>query len=193
MADAPSIKATGFQSAADDVARLLSEGRLSRADFEARLPAGDRAYLEKQLAASSWVPIATYVRVAAILAELEGRGDARAYFRARGYRAAERLHKAGVYRQFEASVETWGKRAGSIATTMSAVLYNFTRWTFEARPDRGGFEIRIDEAREFPDSLRFVGEGFIEYISRHQSAGKKVEVSSERTAPDRIVYTIDVE
>jgi hypothetical protein len=138
------------------------------------------------------VPIATYVRVAAILAELEGRGDARAYFRARGYRAAERLHKAGVYRQFEASVETWGKRAGSIATTMSAVLYNFTRWTFEARPDRGGFEIRIDEAREFPDSLRFVGEGFIEYISRHQSAGKKVEVSSERTAPDRIVYTIDV-
>jgi hypothetical protein len=193
MAEAPSIKATGFQSAADDIARLVSEGRLSSADLEARLPAGDRAYLGKQLAASSWVPIETYVRVAAILVELEGRGDAHAYFRARGHRAAERLHKAGVYRQFDASVETWGKRAGSIATTMSSVLYNFTRWTFEAMPDRGGFEIRIDGAREFPDALRFVGEGFIEYISRHQSGKKKVEVASERTSPDRIVYTIVVE
>jgi len=192
MADVPSIKATGFQSAADDITRLLSEGRLPRAVYEARLPAGDRSYLEKQLAASSWVPIATYVRVAAILAELEGGGDPRGYFKARGRRAAERLHKAGVYRQFEASVETWGKRAGSIATTMSAVLYNFTRWTFEARPERGGFEIRIDEARDFPDALRFVGEGFIEYVSTHQSGSRKVEVTSERTAPDRIVYTIDV-
>jgi len=193
MADVPSIKAMGFQSAADDIARLLSEGRLSRADFEARLPAGDRGYLEKQLAASGWVPIATYVRVAAILAELEGRGDAHAYFRARGYRAAERLHKAGVYRQFDASVETWGKRAGSIATTMSSVLYNFTKWSFEALPDRGGFEIRIDGAREFPDALRYVGEGFIEYVSMHQSGKKKVEVTSERTSPDRIVYTVQVQ
>jgi len=193
MADVPSIKATGFQSAADDIARLVSAGRLSRADLEARLPEGDRAYLSKQLAASSWVPIATYVRVAAILVELEGKGDAPGYFRARGRRAAERLHKAGVYRQFDASVETWGKRAGSIATTMSSVLYNFTRWTFEAMPGRGGFEIRIDGAREFPDALRFVGEGFIEYISRHQSGRKKVEVSSERASPDRIVYSVQVD
>jgi hypothetical protein len=181
-ADVPSIKATASNPPAA-TSRLLSEGRLSRADFEARLPAGDRAYLEKKLAASSWVPIATYVRVAAILAELEGRGDARAYFRARGYRAAERLHKAGVYRQFEASVETWGKRAGSIATTMSAVLYNFTRWTFEARPERGGFEIRIDGARELPDSLRFVGEGFIEYISRHQSAARRSRCRASAPRP----------
>ena len=193
MAEVPSIKATGFQSAADDIARLVSEGRLSRADLEARLPAGDHAFLDKQLAASSWVPIATYVRVAAILVELEAKGDAAGYFRARGRRAAERLHKAGVYRQFDASVETWGKRAGSIATTMGAVLYNFTRWTFAAMPDRGGFEIRIDGAREFPDALRFVGEGFIEYISRRQSGKKKVEVSSERTSPDRIVYSVQVE
>lgn len=192
MPDAPSIKATGFQSASDDLARLVSEGRLSRADLERRLPAGDLAYLDRQLAASSWVPIATYVRVAAILVELEGRGDFAGYFRARGSRAAERLHKAGVYRQFDASVETWGKRAGSIATTMSSVLYNFTRWTFEALGERGGFAIRIDEARELPDALRYVGEGFIEYISRHLSSGRKVEVSSQRTSPDRIVYTVQV-
>ena len=194
MADQPSIKATGFQGAADDLARLVARQGISRAELAARLDPSDFAYLDKQLAASSWVPIATYVRVAEILVELEGRGDAPAYFRARGRKAAERLHKAGVYKQFDASVETWGKRAGAISTTMGAVLYNFTKWSFEALPERGGFQIRIDGARAFPDVLRWVGEGFIEYTSRHQSANKKlkIEVSSARPAPDRIVYTVQV-
>ena len=192
MADVPSIKALGFQGAADDLARLVAQGRIARVDLEKRLQPGDVAFLDKTLAASSWVPVATYVRVAEVLIELEGRGDARAYFRTRGFRAAERLHKAGVYKQFDASRETWGKRAGSIATTMSSVLYNFTKWSFEALPDRGGFEIRIDGAREFPDCLRWVGEGFIEYTSRHQSGKKKVEVDSARPSPDRIVYTVQV-
>jgi len=192
MADAPSIKATGFQGAADDLARLVAEGRISGAELAKRLQPPDVAYLDKQLAASSWVPIATYVRVAAVLVELEGRGDAQAYFRARGRKAAERLHKAGVYKQFDASVDTWGKRAGAIATTMGAVLYNFTKWSFEALPDRGGFEIRIDGAREFPDVLRWVGEGFIEYTSRHQSGKRKIQVTSARPSPDRVVYTVQV-
>ena len=192
MADVPSIKATGFQGAADDLRSLVAQGRISRSSLEARLPRGDFAFLDKTLAASSWVPVATYVRIAEILVELEGSGDAASYFRARGRKAAERLHKAGVYKQFDASRDTWGKRAGAIATTMGAVLYNFTKWSFEALPDRGGFEIRIDGAREFPDVLRWVGEGFIEYTSRHQSGKKKIEIASARPSPDRIVYTVQV-
>jgi hypothetical protein len=193
VASVPSIKATGFQSAADDLARLVATGRLSRAELEARVPKSDFAYLDKSLAASSWVPIETYVRVCDILAELEGGGDPRAYFRARGRRAGERLHRAGLYRQFDASVETWGKRAGSIATTMSGVLYNFTRWTFATKEGRRPFEITVDDALHFPESLRFVGEGFIEYTSRHMSEGREVHVTSERVTPDRIVYTVQVE
>jgi hypothetical protein len=189
----PSIKATGFQSAADDLAQLVATGRVSRAELEARLPRGDFAYLDKALAASSWVPIDTYVRVGAILVELEGASEPQAYFRARGLRAAARLHKAGLYRQFEASVEAWGKRAGTLATTIAAVLYNFTRWSFEARPDRQGFEIAVDDAREFPEYLRFVGEGMIEYMSQHLSPGRKPRVSSKRVAPDRIVYVVQVD
>jgi hypothetical protein len=148
--------------------------------------------LDRTLAASSWVPIETYVRISEILVEIEGGGDPRAYFNARGRRAAERLHRAGLYGQFDASVETWGKRAGSIATTMTAVLYNFTRWRFEVKDGRHPFQITVDEASAFPDSLRFVGEGFVEYISRHFSAGREVFVFSERVTPDRIVYTIEV-
>jgi hypothetical protein len=193
VASAPSIKATGFQSAADDLARLVAAGRVSRAELEARLPKEDFAYLDRTLAASSWVPIATYARVCDLLLELEGGSDARAYFRARGRRAGERLHRAGLYKQFDASVETWGKRAGMIATTMSGVLYNFTRWTFATKEGRRPFEITVDDAREFPEYLRFVSEGFIEYVSRHMSEGRGVHVSSERVTPDRIVITVQVE
>jgi hypothetical protein len=189
----PSIKATGFQSAADDLARLVEAGRLSRAALEARLPVGDFTYLDKSLAASSWVPIETYERIAAILVELEGNGDFASYFRGRGRRAAARLHKAGLYRQFDASLETWGKRAGKVATTMTAVLYNFTRWTFEVKEGERAFQISVEDALEFPDSLRFVGEGFIEYVSRHFSPERTVSLTSERVAPDRILYTIHVE
>ena len=193
VARVPSIKATGFQSAADDLARLVADGRLSRADLEARLQSSDFPYLDKALAASSWVPIETYVRVGAILVEIEGGGDPRAYFRARGLRAGERLHKAGIYKQFDASVDAWGKRAGTLATTISAVLYNFTRWSFEARKDRQGFEITVEDALELPDYLRFVGEGLIEYMSRQMSPGRKPRVSSERVTPDKIVYVVKVE
>ena len=193
MANVPSIKATGFQGAADDLARLVDAGRLSQAELEKRLEKRDMPYLGKPLAASSWVPIDTYVRVGNILGELEARGDVPGYFRARGRRAAERLHKAGLYKQFEATAENWGKRAGKIATTLSSVLYNFTRWTFETKEGRHPFQIVIDDAREFPELLRFVGEGFIEYTSRNQSGGREVRVTSARVTPDRIVYTVEID
>lgn len=193
MASGPSIKATGFQSAADDVANLVASGRISQAELEARLPRSDFAYLGKALAASSWVPIEVYVRACDILFELEGGGNAHTYFRGRGRRAGERLHRAGLYKQFDASVETWGKRAGRIATTMTGVLYNFTRWTFESKSGKQPFSITVEDALHFPESLRFVGEGFIEYTSRHMSEGRTVHVTSERVAPDRIVYTVEVE
>jgi hypothetical protein len=138
------------------------------------------------------VPIETYVRVGQILLQVEGEGDARAYFRRRGLLAGERLHRVGLYRQFNTSVETWGKRAGTIATTMSGVLYNFTRWTFATKEGRHPFEITVEDATHFPEALRFVGEGFIEYVSRHMSEGRDVHVSSERVTPDRVVYTVSV-
>jgi hypothetical protein len=193
VAGVPSIKATGFQGAADDLGQLLASGRVTREQLEKRLDQRDFAYLGKALAASSWVPIDTYVRVSNILGEVEGGGDVPGYFRARGRRAAERLHKAGLYKQFDASSETWGKRAGKIATTLSSVLYNFTRWTFETKEGRHPFQIVIDDAREFPESLRFVGEGFIAYTSLNQSGGRDVRVTSERVTPDRIVYTVEVD
>jgi hypothetical protein len=184
---APSIKATGFQSAADDLVRLVDAGRISRAEVEARLRSEDLRYLDKQLAATTWVPIDVYARVVGILVEVEANGPAELYLHGRGVRAGQRLHKAGLYRQFEASAETWGNRVGKIATTMAAVLYNFTRWSFEVGAGRGVFQIVVDEAREFPEVARFTTQGFIEYASRTVSGGNEI-VRSERPSPDRIVY-----
>ena len=184
---APSIKATGFQSAADYLVRLVDAGRISRAEVEARLRSEDLRYLDKQLAATTWVPIDVYARVVGILIEVEANGPAELYLHGRGVRAGQRLHKAGLYRQFEASAETWGNRVGKIATTMAAVLYNFTRWSFEVGAGRGVFQIVVDEAREFPEVARFTTQGFIEYASRTVSGGNEI-VRSERPSPDRIVY-----
>jgi len=187
MAQPPSIKATGFQSAADDLKKLVDAGRISRAEVEARLRVEDLRFLDKQLAATTWVPIDTYARLVQILIEVEANGPAEAYLHARGVRAAQRLHRAGLYRQFDAKTETWGNRVGKIVTTMSLVLYNFTKWTFEAGTQRGLFLLTVDEATEFPEVARFTTQGFIEYASRTVSGGNEV-VTSERARKDQIVF-----
>jgi len=186
--DVPSIKATGFQSAADDIARLIESGRLSRAELEAQLEPDDLGYLGKQLAASGWVPVATYLRVLELLIALEAGRDVHKYLRERGMRAAERLHKLGLYGQFEATVETWGHRVGTIAATMGAVLYNFSRWSFESNVEAGTFQTTVDDARHYADPLITIGEGFIEYLAQNLLAGYKVEVTGTRTKPDQVVF-----
>ena len=188
MAQPPSIKATAFQPAADDLNRLIETGKISREEVEARLRAEDLRYLDKQLAATTWVPIDGYRRVVEILIELEAGGSTpEVYLHNRGVRAAQRLHKAGLYRQFEASSETWGNRVGKIAVTMAAVLYNFTKWSFELGSERGLFTITVDEAAEFPDVARYTAQGYIEYTSRIVSGGNE-RVTSERPSPGRIVF-----
>jgi len=188
LAVVPSIKATGFQSAADDLAKLIGAGRLSRPEVEKHLDPADLKYLDKQLAASSWVPVATYARVLDLLISVEAGDDVEAYLRARGKRGAARLHKMGLYGQFEATVETWGTKVGTITATMGAVLYNFTKWSFEADPETGAFETTLAEAADYPDVLRAVGEGFIEYLAENLLPERKIEVTSERVSPDKIVF-----
>jgi hypothetical protein len=189
MSTPPSIKATGFQTAADDLQVHLDSGRLPRAELEARLEPEDLRYLGKALAASTWVPIAAYRRVVELLIELEAEGQPELYLHKRGVRSAERLHKLGLYRQFEASVDSEGVRVGKIAVTMASVIYNFTRWTFEtAGSAHGDFEIIVDEARDFPEVARFTTQGFIEYTSKVVARGDG-RVRSGRPTPDRVVFS----
>ena len=78
---------------------------------------------------------------------------------------------------------------------MGAVLYNFTRWSFESDAESGAFRTDVDDARDYPEHLVTVGEGFIQYLAQHLLTGKKVEVtgSSEclRTASSSAVATTE--
>ncbi|HTO69623.1 MAG TPA: hypothetical protein VMR31_07150 [Myxococcota bacterium] len=187
LANVPSIKATGFQSAADDLGKLVAAGRISRQDMERRLHPSDLPFLGKQLAASSWVPIETYVRVLDILVELEAGGDVEGYLRERGRRAGARLHKLGIYSQFNASVETYGERVGNVTTSMTAVLYNFSRWSY-VPIEPYEFQLVVEDATHYPEYLRFVAEGFTEYLGEALPGGAKMAISSERVTRDKIVF-----
>jgi hypothetical protein len=187
MSRVPSVKATAFQSALDDLNRLVSCGKISRDDVERRLDPSDLPYLTKPLTPSSWVPLATSTRMLQLLFELEGGGDAESYMRERGRLSAERIHQMGLYRQFETAGADSVERAGRVAVTLSSVILNFTRWTFENGED-GCFRIVVDDAREMPEFNRLTGEGFIEHLVSTMPGARKMLVKSERVTPDRIVY-----
>jgi hypothetical protein len=187
MAATPSIKATAFQLVSDDLEALLESGRLDRSELEARLTAEDFSYVGKKLAATAWVPMRTYERALAVITDCEADGSHEDYLRERGRRNAARLRSTGLYRQLDSSAGTWGNGFGRIIATLGGVLYNFTRWSYEIGPDGHSFRMVVDDARDFPDCLRFVGEGFAEEVARH-ATGSKIRIASERVTPDQIVF-----
>jgi hypothetical protein len=182
----PSIKGTAFQSVVEDVNRLRAQQQLSREQLEVALPAVDLRVLEEKISPAAWYPIASYARLVGLLVEQEASGSLEAYLIERGVRSAKRLSEAGIYQQLDASVERMGARVGTIVVTLARVIYNFTKWRYEA--DSGGdFTIRVEEAAEFPDVARFATQGFIQQAAA-QTAGTRFHVTSERPSPDLVVY-----
>ena len=186
----PSIKGTGFQSAIDDIQRLLDTRQLTREDLEAQLTPDDLIILESKIGPTTWVPIDTYRRVVDILIAVEAQGDPEGYLFQRGWRAAERLHKAGLYSQFDATAEKWGMRVGKLIVTLGPVLWNFTEWTFELEPGLPvrGFRLIVRDAAVLPECARFTSHGFIEYLAR-SAAGLTLRVTSERRPGGVIIFT----
>lgn len=186
----PSIKGSGFQSALEDLQRLLDTRKLTREEMEDQLAPDDLIILESKIGPATWVPMDTYRRVLDLLVLIEAHGDVEGYLFQRGWRAAERLHKAGLYSQFDATAEKWGTRVGKLVVTLGPVMYNFTEWRFDvdAEAPLGKFRITVSNAAEFPDCARFTAQGFIEYIAR-SATSRTVRVTSERLSDGSIVYS----
>jgi hypothetical protein len=189
MPDVPSLKATLFQQTANEIESQLRSGRLTRETLERQLWPEDLRYLGKQLAASSWVPIATCVRVQQILIDLYAHDSPEEFFRAWGEKGAAMVHGLGLYKQFEASTERWGANAGRILLTFASVAYNFMRWSFEPGDHETPARVRVEDARDFPESFRIATEGFIAYMWKVTSKADAV-VTSERSRPGEVVFTI---
>jgi len=187
--DQPCIKGSGFESAVEDVKRLLERDRLDRDQLEARLEAEDLSYLEEKILPSSWYPLASYDRLIRILWDVEGRGDPE-YLVERGRRAADRLYRAGLYRQLEATVERWGERLGPLMASLGQAMFRGTRWKVEVYPDRPEshtFHVDVDVPPEFPDCARHTAAGFIEFLASHSSGGSQ-RVESGRPSPTRVIF-----
>jgi hypothetical protein len=182
----PSIKGTAFESAFDDIHRLLAEGRLSREEIEVALQAEDLRILEQKISPSTWYPIATYARLIELLIEKEAGGRTQSYLLERGARSAERLARAGIYQQLHLSSERIGVRVGNIITSLAGAIYNFTSWRFEPE-GQVEFTIWVEQASEFPEVSRFTTQGFIQQVST-QTSGVPMCVVSDRPSPDLILY-----
>jgi len=52
------------------------------------------------------------------------------------------------------------------------------------------FQLVVDDATAYPEYLRFVAEGFTEYLGENLpgAGGRKLSITSERVRPDRIVF-----
>jgi hypothetical protein len=184
----PSIKGTAFQSAPDDLLRLLAEGRVSRDALEARLEAEDLAILEEKVRASSWYSIESYRRMVELLAELEAPEDRQGYWIRRGARAAERLAGSGIYQQLGLSTETLGSRVGRFAITLSQLLYNFGSWHYTLESGgRDRFTVEVRDAADFPEVSRFATQGFIEWAATRMG-GRPMRVESQRPRPDLVIF-----
>lgn len=188
----PSIKGTAYNSVHEDLHRMLDDGRVTEADLEATLSRAELELFDSKVLASKWYPISTYRKLLALVAEKEGKGRMEEYLVERGWRAAERLKEAGIYKQLgseEGSGKSWGARVADLVAKISGLLYNFTRWSVDEPQNPGTFHVIVDDAKDFADECRFTAQGFVLFAAS-MIAGKKVKISSTRPAPDRIVYTV---
>jgi hypothetical protein len=194
----PSIKGAAIVAAVADLNRLLEEGRISREVLEARLEAEDLKLLEEKIQLAIWYPIASYGRIADLLAEIEAGAEGReAYLARRGHQTADRLFAAGIYEQLkraEGRVSNLDDDGGfdphEVRTTLSlwGSMLNFSGWHY--RPDRKNprsFTCEVFDAASWPEALRLANEGFLEGVFS-RLAKAPVQVRSEVIGPDRFVY-----
>lgn len=188
----PSIKGTAYNSVHDDLHRMVDEGRVKSSELEARLSPEELDVFASKVLATKWYPINTYCKLIALVAEKEAKGRVDEYLVERGWRAAERLREAGIYRQLGAedgSGKSWGARVANLVTKISGLLYNFTRWSVEDAESASEIRVTVEDAKDFSDECRFTAQGFVKNAATAM-AGGPVSISSTRPTPDRIVYTV---
>ena len=191
-ASVPSIKGTAYNSVHEDLHRMVDDGRVGHDELEAVLSREELEVFDSKVLASKWYPISTYRKLLALVAAKEANGRLEEYLVERGWRAAERLKEAGIYKQLgsdENSGKSWGARVADLVVKISGLLYNFTRWSVDEPQNPATFHVVVDEAKDFADECRYTAQGFVAFAAT-MMAGAPVKISSTRPSPDRIVYTV---
>ncbi len=199
MAAAPSIKGSAFSSVIDDVRRLRDEGRLGSDELEARLEAADLALIDEKIQTALWYPIESYRRLSELLLDVEGGGDPE-YLVARGSDAADRLWAAGLYVQLQhgeqraedarRGIGVFSERDARLITTLSAAIFNFTRWAY--RVENRESLIEVTEARAWPEVAVLASRGFLQRVVERLRR-VQTPIRATRPAPDRVEFRYRLE
>jgi hypothetical protein len=192
----PSIKGGAYATVVEDLNRLVAGGRLTREQLEKQLSSEDLEAMDSEIQPALWYPIDSYRRMAELLLAVEGEGRLE-YMVARGARSAERLLNQGLYQQLNYADrhEVTGEKeaiehATRLIITLNRSIFNFSEWSFHGDPDdERCFRIEVCQAAEFPEVLRHATQGFIEFVAQRAADGW-ASVTSERTSPDRIVFSM---
>jgi hypothetical protein len=175
----PSIKGSIFARGAEDLRKLIAEGRLDRAEAKRRLAKGDLALIESSISPSGWYDVAVYGRLLELLKDVEGDGRD-GYLRERGVQSADLLIKAGFYQQMEylsrlevdqhqdaeARFQAFGRDLRLLTSLHSSIL-NFGKQTGRVDPDLPDrYVLEISDAAAMPDALCWTTEGFVNGMGR---------------------------
>jgi len=174
MTTVPSIKGSIFFRGVEDLRKLVSEGRLSRDELEAKLGSGDMAYLDETGSVASWYDVAAYGRILELLKQVAGDGSDD-YLRKRGAESAQALLEGGLYQQMEyldrtrvaaaTGPEERFRAFGRDLTLLSSLhrtILNFGNQIAKVDPEHSDrYLLEITEAGPYPDGLVLTTEGFV--------------------------------
>ncbi len=185
----PSVKGSVFLIGVQGVKRLVADGRLSREEVEFELRAEDIGYLDEKILPASWYPVTSFDRFAAIAIDSLGDGDS-AYLVEQGEAAAPAILASEAYQGVIGSIQAGreGTRSRLSMLTMVQLMLNFSRWQLDSESGGGQrFEVRVSDAGDLPESLRYAAQGFMQHLAS-VLAGGPCSVSSERLDQDTILF-----
>jgi hypothetical protein len=179
MPNVPSIKGSIFGRAAEDLEKLVSEGRTSWEEIGRRLPEGDIAIVRQPINAVGWYGVAAYGRLLELLTDLEGDGRIE-YLRERGATSAEALIRSGIYAQMEYLNRTQASRESNkearfhafgrdlrLLTSLHNSILNFSKQTPVVDPDYPHrYQLELTDASAIPEALCWTTDGFVNRMSR---------------------------
>jgi len=201
MSEGPSIKGVLLTKLVDDVRELLERNENDRDRLSAPLSAGNLELLEGKVEISRWYPIEQYTELTELIWAEEG-GWRVEYLHRRGENAMKRLMEGGLYQQIDyLSRQDEGLRAlpsrsevlrsCRLVGSITGALLNFGTNTWDWDPENPDIMLhQVREATHYPEVLRRLQEGTLTFLVRLARRDAPA-VTSERPAPDHIVFSYD--
>jgi len=181
----PSIKGAALRPLAAAVNALVDSGKLAVTELDAALGPDEVTMLESEIAAGLWYPVASFDQMGLLLCRQAGSADP-AWIAGFCREHAESLLADGPYGSFVERRRRLGVRAGTALVKLSELLLSFGEWSYAGDP-RHGFLLEVRDAAPMSELLQHAAGGFVTHIAAAMME-RPIEVSSERPAPDRVLY-----